>query len=283
MLCSKLVKCDGTPNFSWGTVATMVSKISVYSPYGAYGEEVGTLTLFSYFIRDMFLGVYPLACNGAFSLCERDNEIVGERSIRNCMSCFKEQKLHHNSIGASAIEISSLLRPREIRETHEWVSSLATADLNGAVYGGMQIGELLDRVYRRRGANFSLFDVAQDDETLVRRGLLVVARVIEAARRFISIYNPDLILVARGDDILTRPFVQTAKALGAKVSTFRWDLGVRSVLVSHPTHETYWRCEIILPATTNKPELPKLVEQHQSQLIDLARFLGLATEQLTLL
>lgn len=283
MFCGELVKCHRPPNFSGGAVATMVSKISVFSPYGSYGEEVGTLTLFSYFIRDMFLGVYPLACNGAFSLCERDNEIIGERTIRNCMSCLKEQKVHHNSIGAAAIEISSLLRPRDIRETHEWVLSLATADLAGAVYGGMQVGDILERVYRRRGANFSLFDVAQDDETLVRRGLLIVARVMEASKRFISIYSPDLILVARGDDILTRPFVQMARALGAKVSTFRWDLGVRSVLVSHPSHETYWRCEIVLPATTNKPELPKLVEQHQAQLIDLARFLGLATEQLTLL
>ena len=261
----------------------MVSKISVFSPYGAYGEEVGTLTLFSYFIRDMFLGVYPLACNGAFSLCERDNEIMGERSIRNCMSCFKEQKAQHASIGAPAIEISSLLRPKDIRETHEWVSSLSAADLSGAVYGGKPVSEILERVYRRRGANFSLIDVAQDDETLVRRGLLVVARVMEATKRFISIYNPDLILVARGDDILTRPFVQMAKALGIKVSTFRWDLGVRSILVSHPIHETYWRCEIVLPAATTKPELPRLAEIHRIQLIDLAKFLGLATEQLTLL
>lgn len=283
MLFSELVKCNGSLNFGGSAVAAMVSKISVFSPYGAYGEEVGTLTLFSYFIRDMFLGVYPLACNGAFSLCERDNEIVGERSIRNCMSCLKEQKAYHNSIGAPAIEISSLLRPKDIRETHEWVSSLSAADLSRAVYGGEQVSEILERVYRRRGANLSLLDVAQEDETLLRRGLLVVARMMEATKRFVSIYNPDLILVARGDDILSRPFVQIAKALGVKVSTFRWDLGVRSILVSHPTHETYWRCEIVLPANTTKPELPKLVELHRMQLIDLAKFLGLATEQITLL
>ena len=263
-------------------------KIAVHAPFGTLSEETGVIHLLAKYLRGTFEQMVQVRCNGIFSLCDRDGENGWKRSLSSCFSCINDAASLATWSGINVAELSRFLTPDEIFETRKWLAMLAPTEYAKAEYAEVT-GINLPVYDLCRGSLLARLGTADPDlnnkghEQVIKRFLLSAVRMCLATKNFIKHFQPELSLVAGGEDFVSRSYMAMAQAAGTQVALFRWDLTNRVVKLHHPREKTVLACALLLSGVSSMrsdvrtwpAELVSIVEE-------IAAFLGVEVGQLPL-
>lgn len=258
-------------------------RILLFAPYGLLTEETKVLTVYAWHLRKTFHQVNQLLCNGIFSLCDRDIEFGWSRNLRSCIRCIGDQKKISTLLQGESIEFSKYITPEDMQLTQCWITALAKNQLEKAEYLEIPLYNLVMGTIRHKYGMLSFSELVDKDESFIRRVYLVSARCISAAQSLVRQNQYDMALIAGGDDVISKSFMTALQKVGIQTAAFRWDLGMRAVIISHSQNETRWKCDIHCEFD-EQDQLDSLgmSKEEIEHLSEISEFLGISTGQMVL-
>lgn len=220
-------------------------KIPIFVPFGSHSQEAGLMYLLANFLKATYPEVVQLRCNGMFSVCDRDVDSSWTRTVSSCFTCIADQKALSDWSGLPVQDFSSFLTPEDIRETKEWATALAAADLTTAEFRGMPVFEICRETFAIRFGASEFESRNKNHEQFLRKLLVSATRACLAAQRYHGSYSPDICLVSGGRDYMTQGFVTFSRAMKRDVAVFRWDVASRAIQITHPRNEKTLSCELV--------------------------------------
>ena len=196
-------------------------RAAIFSPYATNSAEEVFTALLANYIRHSVADVSQLGCRGSFSSCGRDRIIGAARDPLSCLRCHGAQTRLTDWSGVDLYQIGAALTPEAITNTRRFINELPIDQLPLATFRGYTLYDL---------AGHEIFSRCHDDQpnlqdardvTVVRESLLNAARMILATERFLQEQKPQLCIVSRGDDILTRPFIEVCLTQSVQIITIR--------------------------------------------------------------
>jgi hypothetical protein len=171
----------------------------------------------------------------------------------------------------------------DVRESKEWISSVATSRLLSLRYEDVPLFDLCAGSFRARfGVELPDLDAAEH-EPVLRRLMLAAVRMCMAARRFDSDRDADLVLVAGGNDVITKTYLRQAAGTSRPVSVFAWDMSGRMMTVTHPHHRETYSCTVFVQGgSTMRTDPATWPSEIRATVEGLINFLGLRGTQLSL-
>ncbi len=258
-------------------------KTALLVPFGSLSEEAGLMHVLLQYMSNLCSSKQSLQCNGLFSLCDRDSLENWRRGLLSCARCIQDQSLLANCSQAQTVQLSSFLKPEEVRVTSRWMQRLADQDLTRAVYASHNIFDLCRGSFARR------FDTLEPDLKhkhhlgFMRRLMLSATRALHVSKNYLQAQKPDLCLVAGGQDFISQSFCLEAKKKGVRLVRFSWDAGGRHVRVLHPESGAAYSCAFSLEDLS---QIRGEVESWPAELVEILEeillFLDLTELQLQL-
>ena len=209
--------------------------IGIFTPYGTFSQESGLLILLARYLH-AFSGksVEALLCNGAFSVCDRDEESNWSRKVSSCAECIFEQRSLSQWAGIKTRDLTQFLKPDEIRETENAHQS----DLK-------ELPEIIKGSFLRR---YSSFDPNHRGHHQIAKRLVVSAeRMKMAMQNYIQQASLSYLCISGGGDFLTQTARQVAEELHVPCSVFVWSLEDRGIRIFHPRKKAYLSCALMIP------------------------------------
>ena len=183
----------------------------------------------------------------------------------------------------SVADLSSFMSPHDLTETRKWISFVAVDTLPEASFKGIMPYPLI------RGSVKNRFGVDEPQlhnrhhEQMVRRLMLSAVRTSLAARRFNEQFRPNLLLVAGGEDFISRSVSAQSRSSGIPVSLVRWNMSERAVKILHPHKDEMFSCALVLEGlSTMRGEVKTWPLELLTIIEDLSKFLGIDAHQLPL-
>lgn len=220
-------------------------KISVFVPFGSHSQESGLMYLLANYLKVTYPEVVQLRCNGMFSVCDRDVDESWSRGIRSCFACIADQRALSDWSSLPVQDFSAFLMPDDVRSTKSWIDTVAAENLMQAEYRGLPLFSLCKDSFANRFGAAPFEARNKSHEQFARKMLLSAARTCHAAEQFQNRFAPDLTIVSSGRDFISQSFVTVSRALKRDVSVFRWDVGSRSIHISHPRIDKHIACELV--------------------------------------
>ena len=258
-------------------------KIALFAPYVTPAPETNLLYLVGRYLARYSDQVTQLHCNGAFSLCAKDRLTGHRRNALTCPRCRSEQKAFADWAEIIPLELSRYLSPDLVTETRRLVMEGPGEELAGTEWRGSSLFELArHEVFARLDGQPPSLQ-RPDHEQLVRQILLSSARSLAASSAFIAEWKPTLALVAGGEDVLSRGFVEAVLRADVTLVVFRSDPGQELVRAIHPGIGKVWSCELGLASALALPHNPeKWPAELFGAIEDLALTFGLVDAQMAL-
>lgn len=207
--------------------------VGIFAPYGTFSQESGLLVLLSRYLH-AFGGkkVESLICNGAFSVCDRDEEWNWSRKVNSCAECIFEQRSLATWAGIKTKDLTQFLKPDDIRETESLKEHL----------------EITDNIRGSFARRFSSFDPNHVSHVQLAKRLLVSsARMKEAISAYLSSNTFECICLSGAGDYLTQTAREVATEMNIPCATFMWSLEERGIRIYHPKKKAYLSCALVIP------------------------------------
>ncbi|MCB0317140.1 MAG: hypothetical protein KDD56_00180 [Bdellovibrionales bacterium] len=258
-------------------------KISIFAPQASYSPEAGTLFLFSRYLRD--IGYLPklVTNNGIFSILETDVDKTWKQSVVPCLACLGEQKRLAEWADSEIDELSKYLFPTEVRETKRWIEKQKAERLLQLEVKGLNLFELAKESFTSR---FGMIIPDMNNishETMVRRLLLSVSRMLIASRRYFNHNSPKLTFIAGGQDFISRSFAVEAVKHQVNPAVFSWEPSARAVRITNCKTNESVLCEFIVEDVAMlRPEPKTWPEEVHAEMQTLANFFDISQYQLEL-
>ena len=218
--------------------------IFLHSPFGLLTQEATTLFLLAKYLGGKQGAVSQLICNGIFSLCERDAESEWGRGLLSCSACIGEQRMLGQMCNLSYAELSTYLDAAQVSETKRWIDSVKNEELLSCTIEKTSVFELCVGSFQSRfGTVAPNLDEIHHEEVL-RRLLLASARMLLASNNFLVQERPELLLVAGGEDFITRTLLYQSYASNVPSAMIRWDPVDRQVLIVRSPAATQKRVDV---------------------------------------
>ena len=258
-------------------------RTAIFVPFGSLSQEAGVISLVANYMKTTFPEVVQLACNGVFSLCDRDSENNWSRDIHSCARCMADQSRLAGWAALDSLRLSSFLSPEDISESKRWVLSLSAVELMEAEFKGARLFDLCSGTLESRFTSAQIDPKNKNHEQFLRRVMLATLRMCIATRKFNNRFMPELTLVAGSDDFLARSFAAHSKLQGRLAAVFKWEVSTRAVRVMHPRTESSYSCDFVLQDVTSMRAEPKTWPLELLQVVrELMFFLGVPQDQLSL-
>lgn len=226
-------------------------KVAVFVPYAGASKEGGLVYLVANYLRSFLGDVINLRCNGAFSLCDRDEEIGWRRTLDSCHQCTAHQNSYASWSSVTSRDLTQFISSSEVISTRRWIHSVPTELLTKLNFRGINLYEICLESLSARLGNSKPDLANKKHEQLTRRMLLSAARMCLATKRFQQEVSPDITLVANGSDFLSRSFVQQSTAQKRESSVFKMDINERCVKITHPKGKAPFSCELLMTDITH--------------------------------
>lgn len=258
-------------------------KIITHAPYAQASNEGGLIHLIANYLHVNFGEVSQLRCNGAFSLCDRDEETSWQRDMSSCLRCMNEQQSLASWSGIYTQDLSSYIHSDEILESRRWMFSVATDQLLRLSLKGINLSELCKESFAARCGVGEPDLMNKRHEQVLRRLLLSAARMCLAVRRFHRTFDPDLCLISGGRDFITRSFVKQSIELNKEIALFQMDLNERCIKIRKISTGKFYTSELMLSDVTTMRSDPRTWPQEVVRLIeDILTFLNVSQSQMSL-
>lgn len=258
-------------------------KIVVLTPFGSASQEVGLVYLLVNYLSQVHKDIVQLRCNGIFSLCARDCLTNWQRGFSACSECFVEQAKLAEWSCIEAIELSQFLSAEDATISKRWLANLTTSALERSRYKGIGIYQLcIESLAKRLGVDKP--DLKNKmHEVIIRRLMLSALRMLLTTKRFNNAFRPDLCLVAGGDDVITRSFIEQSQHQKKDVIVFSWDMSGHSITITQLRTGRVYNCDLVLEGIAEvrkdfrswPPEFLEIIDQ-------VLAFLGIPASQLSL-
>lgn len=219
-------------------------KTAIFTPYGTRSEESGIIYLLANYMRERTGEVYQLRCNGAFPVCDRDEEREWRRDIDSCALCSHEQLRLAQWAGVETRNMTKYLLPADIDRVRTWATRLSTDCIASAELDGHPIHDYCKASIERRTSS------CRDDERseISKRYLFSAGLTLAAVPRWYGELAPDLILAADGEGYMSRSFNAALEAEGAaeKVVRFRWMPSEHTIRITVSRSNESAECPLLL-------------------------------------
>lgn len=258
-------------------------KIAVLAPFGSHSQESGLLYLLANYLHGTYPEVVQLRCNGMFSVCDRDIDNSWTRSVSSCFACIADQKALSDWSGLPVQNYSSYLLPEDIRDTKQWLSSVSAADLPRAEFRALPVFEVCRESFANRFGTGEYDSRNKNHEQFLRKLMLSAARASLTAQRYQRQYAPDLSLICGGRDFISSSFVTVSQGMQRDVSVLRWNVGNRSIQITHPRQNDGYSCELVPEGVLGMRSDVKTWPRELNGIVQgILEFLGLSAGQLKL-
>jgi len=258
-------------------------KLVTYVPYGAASQEAGVIYLLTNHLRARFADVHQLKCNGVFSLCDRDAETSWNRKLVSCSSCMAQQRELAQWANIGSFELSRFLSPKEVQASKRWILEMEAKDLLTCEFHGANLFSLVE------GSFFNRFSTRIPDlnnklhEQYLRRLLLASLRAVLASGRFFRTHQPELSLLAGGDDFLSKSYLLEVLKRKGDILLFKWEASARSIRIKQLSSGQEFLCGFILEdVTTMRPDPQTWPNELTSIVEEIVTCFGLAESQVRL-
>lgn len=207
--------------------------VGIFAPYGTFSQESGLLVLLSRYLH-AFGGkkVESLICNGAFSVCDRDEESSWSRKVNSCAECIFEQRSLGHWAGIKTKDLTQFLKPDDIRNTESMSDSVEITD---SIKGS----------FNRRYASFDPNHVSHIQ--LAKRLSVSSARMREAITNYLQSNSFECLCLSGAGDYLTQTAREVATEMKIPCATFMWSLEERGIRIYHPHKKAYLSCALVIP------------------------------------
>jgi hypothetical protein len=251
-------------------------KIVTFCPYGSLSEEAGLLFLLGAHLQAENHSVQYLQCNGAFSLCERDENLGWKRSLESCSLCIGEQAAFAYLSNIEILELSRYLSSRDIVESKRIVSALRIEELSQAEYEGLSLFSLCLPIFQKMFASETVTFLHQKHETIVRGLFLSIIHSYIAGRKLCAVEQPDLALVADGTDMITSPFLRALEQEKVDAVTIKWQKQDNTIKIFRRNCSKSINVDFFVEITSliTMPQ-EKWPSEVLEQLLKIRRYLGL--------
>lgn len=257
--------------------------VLVHTPYGSSCKESSLIYLFSNYLKTINYPVIQLTCNGAFSLCDRDEEEGWKRQVDSCLRCIKDQKNLAEWSGSQTMDLSKFISSDEVIATRRAINRFAVSQLQSAAYEGISLYEICLASFKQRYPG-SLPDLSnKKHEQLLRRYLLSAARMCMASKRLLNTIRPEISLVSSGDDYITRSLIEQTKRLKFTAVIFKMDIHERCIKVINTARQTEFSSPLVVNEVIGmRPDVDTWPPQLMQLMQDIARFLDVSASQISL-
>lgn len=258
-------------------------KTVILTPFGCASQETGLIYLIVNYLSQVHKEIVQLRCNGIFSLCERDFLTEWQRSFSACSECLAEQIRLAEWASIGVLDLSQYLTAEEAVNSKRWLASIDASNLERSRYKGINIYQLCrESVEKRLGISDTTAHNKFHELTL-RRLMLSAVRMLMATKRFNNQFHPDLALVAGGNDLITRSFVEQSQEQKKEVAVFSWNLGGHSITITHLRTGRTFSCDLVLEGIA---EIRKDFRSWPPEFLDIIdqvlAFLNIPASQLSL-
>lgn len=218
----------------------------VLVPYASMSQESGIVYLLSHYLKEMHPAFTQVVCNGVFACCDRDRITDWSRAAAHCAKCVHEQQAMAQWAGLEHHELSKYLPAEDIVKTRRWVSAHSAEELWQEEWFGLSLRSAIKGSLSERIGTLEPDFRNRLHQSLVKRFSLVAVRMANASKRLNNRFRPDMVLVANGDDVITRSYIDTAEQSGIRCIRFKWNMGSRRVMIFSDNRSDYFPCEVLL-------------------------------------
>jgi hypothetical protein len=258
-------------------------KTVIFTPYGSLSKESGLIHLVANYVGTVIGGVSALRCNGIFSLCDRDEETSWTRNLESCAICMTNQAQYANWAAAEILDLSLYLNSDEIVATKRWMHNLSTQSLLSACFKEVNLYQLSKESLSLRLGVAGPDLANKKHEQITRRVLLSAARMCLATARFNNKYAPDLVLVANGQDFISKAFIVQSQNQKRDIATFSVDINERCIKIRHPKTGKLFTCELLITDISNmRSDSRTWPKEILVMLDDVLNFLDISQSQIPL-
>lgn len=258
-------------------------KTVILTPFGSASQEVGLIYLLVNYLSQIHKDIAQLRCNGIFSLCERDCLTNWQRSFAACSDCLAEQIKLAEWSSVEAVELSQFLSAEDAMISKRWLSTLSSSGLERSRFKGTSIYQLcVESLAKRLGVDEPVLNNKMH-EVIIRRLMLSALRMLLATKRFNNTFRPDLCLVAGGDDVVTRSFVEQSQQQKKEVVVFSWDMSGHSITITQLRTGRTCSCDLVLEGIAEvRKDFRSWPPEFLEKIDQVLAFLGISASQLTL-
>ena len=257
--------------------------VLVHAPYGLSHKESSLIYLFANYLKTINLDIAQITCNGAFSLCDKDEETGWRRTIRSCLGCAHNQK---GLAGWSSIQDSDLskyINADEVTFTRRVINEMSVEQLKKMTYGGVLVYDLCIESFRLRTNNINPDFNNKKHEQLFRRYMLSAVRMCISVKKLLNVLRPDMSLIASGNDFITRSYVEQSKRMNIKAVLFKMDLHERCIKVINTQNGEIFTCPLLVnDVTTMRADVNTWPKELINMMHDISSFLDVSDSQISL-
>ncbi len=253
------------------------------APYGGSAPEAGLMYLLANYSKIFGIEAAQLRCNGVVPVCDFDESRNWKRTVTSCATCISSQRPFATWAGITSVDLSSYVIAERVIEGERSLQFLSQDELKNVEIGGLNLFDIAAQsvTLRMKGEGRVLTPVETTD--IVRQYVRAAHRAVYAARQFFAISKPTLLVVAGGDDLITKSFVAVAESMGRAVGVFSWDGGERAVRIRKTLSSEKVLCGLVVENVLRMRNDVKTWPREVSKTLDdILSFLGISTEQLTL-
>jgi hypothetical protein len=220
-------------------------KITIFSPHGELSPAYATTYMMVHYLHSLCMDVTQLQCNGAFSVCDRDVEADGGRTIEHCLRCSAEQRSFTDFSGARVRKVTYFLAVDDLQQSRQWVLQRSAEELWKGEWFSIPIVELIEASFQNVSGDSRPRFESQRHAALIRRLALAAIRMTVAGGKYLNQQRPDWLWVSSGEDMLTKALlssarVQTSAKTGMQIVRFQSVLEGQMVLAHRDgDHQPY--------------------------------------------
>ena len=232
--------------------------------------------------------VTQLHCNGAFSICERDTEKGGQRTLEHCLQCSAEQRSFVDFSGAQARKVTDFLAGDDLQKTRQWVLEKDAEELWNAEWYGLSVSHLIENTFRRITDEAQPRFRSQKHSGLIRQLTLASIRMAIAGGKCVNQLRPDWLWVPSGEEMLTKSFHASAmlRASGMtnmQIVRFETVLDGQMVLAQREGDSQPYRVQNIIDSLVDvRSDIESWPKEVMSEFDQFFRYLGISDSQLGL-
>ncbi len=257
--------------------------VIVHAPFGLSHKESSLIYLFANYLKTINISVSQVSCNGAFSLCDKDEETGWKRTIDSCMNCLHNQKSLASWSDVASLDLSKFINTDEIILTRRVINEMQVSDFKKMKFGNISIFDLCIESIRLRIGNINPDFNNKRQEQLIRRFMLSAVRMCMAVKRIVNIKRPDMSLIVSGEDYITRAYLEQAKVLKSRAILFKMDLHERCIKIHNSTDSSVFTCPMMInDVTTMRADVNSWPKELTAMMYDIAEFLDVSDSQISL-
>lgn len=218
-------------------------RTAIFTPYGTRSEESGIIYLLANYMRETVGEVHQIRCNGAFPVCDRDEERGWRRDVDSCSLCAHEQLRLAQWAGMETRNLTKYITPPDVQRVKSWVTRISATEITTAELDGHPIHAYCAASIERRVAGGCREEERID---VVKRYLFSSALTVTAVPRWQKELEPGILFVAGGEGYLSRSFLSSLDDRDLKTVLFRWLPAEHTIRISVSRSNQSADCPLLL-------------------------------------